>query len=282
MAQRKHPDKTSEQFPRQDGAKKSHPKSGGYRPSTRGKADGDGVWLYGLHAVVAALRNPERKKLQFLGTSSALESLSTHVKNPEPAPQARDFEKISRLLPAGAVHQGLALRVQNLPEPSLEEVCVQGDDHKPRLVVVLDQLTDPQNVGAILRSCVAFGATAVILTGQHAPPPSGVLAKAASGALDIIPVVRVTNLARAMEQLAELGYWRVGLDSEAPQAIADIDLSGNIALVLGAEGSGLRQLTARKCDFLARIPASGQLASLNVSNAAAIILYEVARRRTPV
>jgi len=281
MAQRKYPDKTSGQPLRQDGAKKSHPKSGGYRPPGRGRSDADGLWLYGLHAVVAALRNPEREKLQFLATSSALENLSAHIKNPEPAPEIRDSEKISRLLPAGAVHQGLALRVQNLPEPDLKEVCVQGDDRTPRLVVVLDQLTDPQNVGAILRSCVAFGATAVILTGHHAPPASGVLAKAASGALDIIPIVRVVNLARAMEQLAELGYWRVGLDSEAPQAIADIDLSGNVALVLGAEGSGLRQLTARKCDFLARIPASGQLASLNVSNAAAIILYEVARRRTP-
>ncbi len=281
MVQRKYPDKTSAQPPRSEGAKKSHPKSGGYRPSGRTRTDEEGVWLYGLHAVVAALRNPDRKKLQFLATSSALENLSAHIKTPEPAPEIKDSEKISRLLPAGAVHQGLALRVENLPEPDLKEVCGPGNSGALRLVVVLDQLTDPQNVGAILRSCVAFGASAVILTGHHAPPASGVLAKAASGALDLIPLVRVINLARAMEQLAELGYWRVGLDSEAPQAIADIDLSGNVALVLGAEGSGLRQLTARKCDFLARIPASGQLASLNVSNAAAIILYEVARRRAP-
>ena len=281
MAQRKYPNQSSEQPPRQDGAKKSHSKSGGYRPPGPARTDGDGIWLYGLHAVVAALRNPERKKLQFLATSSALENLSAHINDPEPAPEIKDSQQIARLLPAGAVHQGLALRVRDLPEPSLEEACAQRDDRAPRLVVVLDQLTDPQNVGAILRSCVAFSATAVILTGRHAPPASGVLAKAASGALDLVPVIRVINLARAMEQLAELGYWRVGLDSDASQAIADVDLSGNIALVLGAEGSGLRQLTARKCDFLARIPASGQLASLNVSNAAAIILYEVARRRTP-
>lgn len=239
------------------------------------------MWLYGLHAVAAALRNPMRRKLQFLATSSALETLSAHIKNPEPAPEIKDSQKIARVLPAGAVHQGLALRVGRLSEQDLEDACAQAGDEKNRLVVVLDQLTDPQNVGAILRSCAAFGVTAVILTGRHAPPDSGVMAKAASGALDMIPVIRVVNLARAMEQLAELGYWRVGLDSEAEKPIAEIDLSGNIAIVLGAEGSGLRQLTANKCDFLARIPATQQLASLNVSNAAAIILYEVARRRTP-
>lgn len=281
MVQRKYPDQPSEHTARHGGVKKSRPKSAGNRPPRAGKPDGEGVWLYGLHTVVAALRNPQRKKLQFLATSSAIENLAQHIKNPDPAPEIKDSQQISRLLPVGAVHQGLALRVLHLPEPDLEEICARQDDGNPRLVVVLDQLTDPQNVGAILRSCVAFGATAVILTGHHAPPASGVLAKAASGAVDLVPVVRAVNLARAMEQLAELGYWRVGLDSEASQPIAELDLSGNIALVLGAEGSGLRQLTARKCDFLARIPASGQLASLNVSNAAAIVLYEVARRRTP-
>lgn len=281
MVQRKYPNQPSEHAPKPGGAKKSHRPPPGRRPPRAGTPATEGMWLYGLHPVVAALRNPDRTKLQFFATSNALENLSAHVTNPNPAPEIRDSQQIAKLLPAAAVHQGLALRVQHLPEHDLKEVCAPQENGTPRLVVVLDQLTDPQNVGAILRSCVAFGATAVILTGHHAPPASGVLAKAASGALDLIPVVRVVNLARAMEQLAELGFWRVGLDSEASHPIADIDLSGNIALVLGAEGSGLRQLTARKCDFLARIPANGQLASLNVSNAAAIILYEVARRRTP-
>lgn len=280
MTQRKYPAPSSQPLIRPAGKPKLHPVAAERKRRGGDKPEMEGFWLFGLHAVVAALRNPERKKLQFLATSSALESLSAQIKTPEPAPEIKDSQQIARLLPAGAVHQGLALRVLPLPEAGLEEVCISGDERKPRLVVVLDQLTDPQNVGAILRSCAAFGVNAVILTGHHAPPATGVLAKAASGALDMVPVVRVSNLARAMEQLAELGYWRVGLDSEASQAIADIDLSGNLALVLGAEGSGLRQLTARKCDFLGRIPASGQLASLNVSNAAAIILYEVARRRT--
>lgn len=280
MAQRKTPNVTSRHTPRQSVPEiLSGPRVAGQQrdgPKTRV----EGLWLYGIHAVVAALRNPHRKKLQLLATANALETLLSHIKTPEPSVEIVESQAIARHLPGGAVHQGLALRVQPLIEPALKDACALADDGKPRLVVVLDQLTDPQNVGAILRSCVAFGANAVILTGHHAPPGSGVLAKAASGALDMVPVVRVINLARAMEQLAELGYWRVGLDSEAPQPIANIDLSGNLAIVLGAEGSGLRQLTARKCDFLARIPASGELASLNVSNAAAIILYEVARRRT--
>ncbi|MEQ1888752.1 MAG: 23S rRNA (guanosine(2251)-2'-O)-methyltransferase RlmB [Alphaproteobacteria bacterium] len=279
MAQRKHPDQPSGHASGQTGTKKPNPhRSSGYRPAA--KPDADRLWLYGLHAVVAALRNPERQKLQFLATSAALATLAAHIKNPDPAPEIRDSEKIARLLPGAAVHQGLALQVRPLPEPDLEQICARQLGEPPRLVVVLDQLTDPQNVGAVLRSCAAFGAAAVILTGRHAPPASGVLAKAASGALDLVPVIRVINLARALEQLAGLGYWRVGLDSEALQPIAEIDLSGNIAIVLGAEGGGLRQLTSRKCDFLARIPADGQLASLNVSNAAAIVLYEVARRRS--
>ncbi len=278
MVQRKRPDHISAHAGRQAGAKKFHPyKSGGRRPGDG--PDGESLWLYGLHAVVAALRNPARIKLQFLATASAAENLSSHLKNPDPDPEITDSQRIARVLPAGAVHQGLALRVRHLAEPNLEEIGAPQQDGPPRLVVVLDQLTDPQNVGAILRSCAAFGATAVILTGRHAPPASGVLAKAASGAADLVPIIRVVNLARALEQLAELGYWRVGLDSQAPQPIGEVDLSSNLAIVLGAEGSGLRQLTASKCDFLARIPAGGELASLNVSNAAAIILYEVARRR---
>jgi 23S rRNA (guanosine2251-2'-O)-methyltransferase len=279
MDQSKYPDKGPAQASRPAGTKKSHPaRSAGHRSAA--KPDPDILWLYGLHAVAAALRNPERQKLQLLATSSAAITLAGQVKIPEPAVEIKDTQQIARLLPAGAVHQGLALRVRSLAEPNLEDVCPRQQGGAPNLVVVLDQLTDPQNVGAVLRSCAAFGVTAVVLTGRHAPPASGVLAKAASGALDMVPVVRVINLARALEQLAELGYWRVGLDSEANQPIAEIDLSGNIAIVLGAEGAGLRQLTSRKCDFLARIPASGKLASLNVSNAAAIILYEVARRRS--
>jgi len=281
MVKRKHPDRASTQASQPIGTKKIHPN----RPTSprhTGVPDPDSLWLYGLHAVAAALRNPERQKIQLLATSSAAISLAAQIKTHPLDVEIKETQQIARFLPAAAVHQGIALRVRPLPEPNLEDVCARQQGAAPNLVVVLDQLTDPHNVGAVLRSCAAFGVTAVILTGRHAPPASGVLAKAASGALDIVPVVRVINLARALEQLAELGYWRVGLDSEASQPIAEIDLNGDIALVLGAEGSGLRQLTARKCDFLARIPASGKLASLNVSNAAAIALYEVTRRRAPM
>lgn len=280
MSQRKYPNQSSRPTSGPAAPVELMPGRTGGRRRAAPKSDTEGLWLYGIHAVVAALRNPERKKLRFLATSNGLETILSHIKVAEPSAEMLDSQQISRLLPAGAVHQGVALLVQPLEEPDLKDVCAGEPNGKPRLVMVLDQLTDPQNVGAVLRSCAAFGATAVILTGQHAPPASGVLAKAASGALDMVPVVRVINLARAMEQLAELGYWRVGLDSEALQPIAEVDLTGNLAIVLGAEGHGLRQLTARKCDFLARIPASSELASLNVSNAAAIILYEVTRRRT--
>jgi len=183
------------------------------------------------------------------------------------------------LLPTGAVHQGLALQVRPLPEPTLEDICARRPDSGPRMVLLLDQVSDPHNAGAILRSCAAFGALALIVTDRNAPPASGALAKAASGALDLVPMLHVVNLARTLDQLAELGFWRVGLNSQAPQTIGEIDLSGDIAVVLGAEGEGLRQLTARKCDFLARLPTSPALASLNVSNAAAVMLYEIVRRR---
>ena len=239
----------------------------------------DRFWLYGWHAVTAALRNPARKKFRLLATEGNIKPLNEQLSGHKLQPETVDTARLNSILPSGAVHQGLALLTQPLPEPSLEQLCVRPEGAEPLLVVVLDQVTDPQNAGAILRSCAAFGATALILTGHHAPPATGVLAKAASGALELTPLLRAGNLARTLEQLAARGFWLIGLASEAERPVSDIDLSGNIAIVLGAEGSGLRQLTARKCDFLARLPTRGKLASLNVSNAAAIILYEAARRR---
>jgi 23S rRNA (guanosine2251-2'-O)-methyltransferase len=239
----------------------------------------DRFWLYGWHAVTAALRNPVRKKYRLLATEGNVKSLTEQFPGHKAQLEIVDTARINSILPAGAVHQGLALLTQPLPELPLEQVCAPRDGAEPRMVVVLDQVTDPHNAGAILRSCAAFGASALIFTGHHAPPSTGVLAKAASGALELTPILRVSNLARTLEQLAAMGFWLVGLDSEAPQPVSEIDLSGNIAIVLGAEGGGLRQLTTRKCDFLARLPTRSKLASLNVSNAAAIILYEAARRR---
>lgn len=183
---------------------------------------------------------------------------------------------IESVLPGGTVHQGVALKASRLNQPPIDKACEIREDER-NVVVVLDHVTDPQNVGAILRSAAAFGARALVATQSHSPSESGSLAKAASGALDTIPYIQVSNLARALDQLAALTYWRVGMASQAEATLPDSDLSGNVALVLGAEGSGLRRLTAKKCDQLAHLPTNSNFRDLNVSNAAAIALYEVIR-----
>lgn len=276
MNKRKSPNAVNIAAPHKTQGKEPH--SGNQQGA--GRSEGAKLWLYGLHTVTAALQNPARQKLRLLTTQNAAENLAARLGEINPPPEITDSPAIAKQLPPGAVHQGIALQVRPLPDRALEVVCAKQENAQQRLVVVLDQLTDPHNVGAILRSAAAFGASAVVLTGRNAPPPTGVLAKAASGALDVVPLIYVTNLARALEQLAALGFWRVGLASEATQPIGEIDLTGDIAVVLGAEGSGMRHLTASKCDFIARLPTNQTLASLNVSNAAAIILYEIVRRHS--
>lgn len=236
--------------------------------------DGGGHWLYGTHAVLAALANPHRKVKSLLATAGAVQELPAGTK---PAPQIVEPGALAQRLPPGAVHQGLALLAAPLPELAIDEVCAAPAPNA--LVVVLDQVTDPHNVGAILRSAAAFGASALVVTDRHAPNVTGVLAKAASGALEQVPMVRVVNLARALDELGELGYWRIGLDSEAPDTLDRVAPSGPVALVLGAEGPGLRRLTRERCDALVRLPTAGPIASLNVSNAAAIALYAVRTQR---
>jgi len=241
------------------------------RATSRMDRQNERVWLYGLHTVIAALANPRRKVLRLVGTRNALARLraaggTAPVEPEEMAPRA-----IDRLVGPDTVHQGLAIETYPLPTLTLNELS------KARLVVVLDQITDPHNVGAILRSALAFGADAVVTTARHAPAGTGVLAKAASGALDRIPLITVTNLARALGEIGRLGYVRVGLDSDADTNLED-SLSGErLALVLGAEGKGLRQLTRETCDVVARLAVPGPLASLNVSNAAAVSLYAASR-----
>jgi 23S rRNA (guanosine2251-2'-O)-methyltransferase len=221
--------------------------------------------------VLAALANPRRKVLKILATPNALTRLGEAGATLPMTPEDTSPKLLDRLLGGDAVHQGVAIEVAPLPSTRLEDL------KDARLIVVLDQVTDPHNVGAILRSAVAFAADAVVTTGRHAPAETGVLAKAASGALDGIALVEVQNLARALEEIGDMGFTRVGLDSEAEAPIEEAMAGSRIALVLGAEGKGLRRLTRDICDRLARLTVPGAIASLNVSNAAVLALY-LARR----
>ncbi len=239
-----------------------------FSPDPAGRSDGP-YWLYGLHAVRAALANPERRRLRVLVSDPELIAGSP---DGGPAHEVVRREELDRILP-DRVHQGAALLTMPLPETDFEDAALPLPDRTNR-VVVLDQVTDPRNVGAVLRSAAAFEARCVVLTHRHAPSEAGALAKAASGGLETTPLVRVTNLARTLDRLGELGYWRIGFDSNAPEALPDVDLKGPVALVLGAEGEGLRRLTAERCDRLVRLPmGSGPVDSLNVAAAAAIALY---------
>jgi 23S rRNA (guanosine2251-2'-O)-methyltransferase len=248
--------------PRDGGAESGH------RPGDR--------WLYGHHAVAAAFGNPNRRPERLLATANAAERLKRDC--PDAAPEIVERPAIDAVLPPGAVHQGLALLAAPLPGPSLEALLESLGD--AALLVVLDQVTDPQNVGAILRSSAAFGATAVLVPRRHAPPVTGVLAKAASGAIEHVPLIEVGNLERALAQLKKAGFWCVGLDAAADRNIAEVEGDARLALVMGAEGSGLRRLTAERCDILVRLPTDGPVATLNVSNAAAVALYALSCKRS--
>jgi 23S rRNA (guanosine2251-2'-O)-methyltransferase len=242
-------------------------------------------WLYGRHAVAAALANPERRwrRLRILPgmepeAAALVGEARAHFDGRSEKVEVLDRAALNLLLPEGAVHQGWALEVLPLEPPDLDDV-LRAAAGAPRrsIIVVLDQITDPHNVGAVLRSAAAFGAAAVIVAEHGAPPITGTLAKAASGALDCLPLVRVVNLARALDRLKEAGYWCCGLDESAPAPLAALDLGLRIVLVLGSEGGGLRRLVREHCDYLARLPTLPALPSLNVSNAAAIALYELVR-----
>lgn len=226
--------------------------------------------IYGWHSALAALQNPRRRIRRVFATANALERLAEiGIRD---LPNSVDAREIDRVTGGGAVHQGIAVLSDPLPEADITDV------EDADLVVVLDQVTDPHNVGAIMRSCAALGASAIILTERHGPKETGVLAKAASGALEYVSLVRVKNLARAMEELAELGFFRIGLDSEHADSLEDFRVPGKAALVLGAEGKGMRRLTRENCDQLFRVEMPGKIKSLNVSNAAALALYIVSRR----
>lgn len=235
----------------------------------------EALWVYGIHPVVAALANPRRKVLRVLATPNALIRLAEAGAKLLVAPEEVTPRDLDGLIGGDAVHQGVALEVQPLEPLGLDALA------DARLIVVLDQLTDPHNVGAILRSAVAFAADAVVATGRHTAAESGTLAKAASGALDQIAWIEVQNLARALEDIGKMGFVRVGLDSEGTVELEDAIDGERIALVLGAEGKGLRRLTRETCDAVARLSVPGAIASLNVSNAAALALYLASRHLRP-
>ncbi|PTQ11462.1 23S rRNA (guanosine(2251)-2'-O)-methyltransferase RlmB [Sphingomonas oleivorans] len=243
----------------------------GHRPSTPA-AGRPRFW--GRHAVIAALANPNRTVRRMWGTREALSALDLPPVIPVTYADAAD---LGRLVPQDAPHQGLVIEVDPLPDLWLGDLLEQGQDDR-RPLLILDQVTDPHNVGAILRSAAAFDALGIITQDRHAPPESGALARAASGALELVPWVRVVNLARALDEIAEAGFWRIGLTGKGPKTLAETIGEARIALVLGAEGEGMRANTEAHCDELARLPISSRVESLNVSNAAAISLYAVATR----
>ncbi len=246
------------------------------RPHRPLKGDSGPELLFGTHTAEAVLANPRRKIRRILVTRNAAERLAEALAaRPDPAPEVVAPQDLDRLTGPDAVHQGIVILADPLPQPRLDQVP------RDAIIVLLDQVTDPHNVGAILRSCAAFAVTALVATARHSPEGSAVLSKSASGATEVVPFVKVTNLARAMEELKEYGYTIVGLDSEAPETIAEAAArprTGPLALVLGAEGKGLRQLTRETCDVLARLDLPGAIQSLNVSNAAAVALYALTRK----
>lgn len=228
--------------------------------------------LYGWHPVIEALANPRRRFRRLLATENASKRLRETLPLLPIEPELVRPETIDRQVGPDAVHQGLYAEADPLPSPSLEEMAQAG------VVLVLDQITDPHNVGAIVRTAAAFGVDAIVTTARHSPAATGVLAKSASGGLEHVPFVIVRNLAGALQTLAERGFLVVGLDSDATEPLETVALRRPLALVLGAEGKGLRQLTRERCNVVARLDAPGAIKSFNVSNAAAIALYAVTSR----
>ena len=257
-----------ERAPPPKAARRPEPQRGPFRAPSP-----DVVTIYGAHAVREALKAGRRKLLALYAAENALERVADLAKAAGLEPRRVEARDLSRHLGEEAVHQGLLLEARPLPEADISDI-----ETKSGVVLALDQITDPQNVGAILRTACAFAVDALIVTERHSPEFAGALAKAASGALEHVTIVPVVNLARALDELRERGYAVVGLDSEGAEPIETVALSKPLALVLGAEGRGLRRLTRERCDLLARLDLPGPIKSLNVSNACAAALSVVRLR----
>jgi 23S rRNA (guanosine2251-2'-O)-methyltransferase len=249
---------------------KNAPRPPRFRSRAHERPAGGLEWIWGRHAVEAALANPRREGFARLiqGPGRPLAGSTQHVR-PETLPP----QEISRLLPAGAVHQGYALLAPPLEPVALEDIATPAQG----VILMLDQVTDPQNVGTIVRSAAAFGALGVVLQDRHAPPLAGALAKAAAGAMDVVPIAREVNLSRALEKLAAAGWRSIGLAGQAGQSLDQVLDGSATVLVLGSEGEGLRRLVAEHCDTVAKIAAAQSFESLNVASAAAVALYEAAK-----
>ena len=246
------------------------------RPEPRERrGGGDFVRLYGFHSVLAALKAPRRELIRLYATAAAAERLAVEIAARKVETRIVDGEEIASRLPRDAVHQGLLLEAKHLEPIDISELPTDG------LVLALDQITDPHNVGAILRTAAAFAVDALITTERHSPEFAGTHAKSAPGGLEHVPICTGTNLARALDELGDAGYWRIGLDSEAPGVLGEEPLKRPVVLVLGAEDKGLRRLTRERCDALMRIELPGAIKSLNVSNACAISLALVSRALGP-
>ena len=258
--------------------RRTNQREGGRRSGRVKGAGGGAIWLYGRHPVFAALANPTRQIERLLATPSLLESegeqLEALIKGRFPIEEA-DPKQLDRLIGPDSVHQGLAIAARPLDQPDVAELRPASD---AATVVVIDQATDPRNVGAVIRAAAAFSATAVVTTARSAPEETGALVKATAGTFEQIAYVQATNLARAIRTLQEAGYWTVGLDGASETGLADAPFDRPTALVIGAEGRGLRRLTAEACDALVRIPIAESVESLNLATAAAIALYERSRK----
>ena len=250
------------------GARQDHkpPRRDAERERPRERREADVARIYGFHSVEAALRAPRRELIRLYATAAAAERLRPEIAARKVEVRIMSLEEIAGRAPREAVHQGVLLEARPLAPIDISELPANG------LVIVLDQVTDPHNVGAILRTAAAFAVDALVTTERHSPELSGALAKSASGGLEHVPICSVVNLARALDEMGDMGYLRVGLDSEGPVPLARATLSRPLALALGAEGKGLRRLTRERCDLLARLDLPGAIRSLNVSNACAIAL----------
>ena len=237
--------------------------------------------LYGRHPVFAALSNPERRATKILCTEEnapELRELLSKLHKEQVTLQIVDRRDIDKILPREAVHQGYALFCQELEDFTVEEICMMADEKNDCHILILDQVTDPQNIGAIIRSCVAFDTLALVMQDKNSPQETGAMAKASAGMIEHLPICRVTNLSRAINQFKEAGFWTLGMDGYAKTTIDQVNKSGKTAIIMGSEGKGMRRLVEESCDATVKLPISSKVESLNVSTAAAIALYEINRR----